>query len=371
MKMTKIAVFVLIILSLNACSQNTNKNAAYSSSEKLLECDSLIEDGKYSSAYEMLCESKEDEYILAKKIQILLENSKENYRFHHFIIADGYGIIENKKLIVFDIIKEINKYQRKNGISGILQLYAGHYYQNLYIYGREYKETIMAEDDINEKMYNHYSVAISMGYSNYDLCRNYADLNFRMGNYDMSIEYYKQVIDFDKSFAFDYERLASAYYANGEYEKSIEAVNEYLSQKDIYSYLLFYYYRILIYNYIKLEDYDKMYEYIIKAEQVEKSSYSLFSLKNYAFLSIGEYEKAKEEANKYVYHIFEDISSYYESEKEHNKNKYLNDTIDMLAYFFGNYELYNDQLNELTNELLLEYSDNELMLEIIKKSNGI
>ncbi|MDR0321538.1 MAG: hypothetical protein LBI28_08550 [Treponema sp.] len=370
--MVRIVSFVLIILSLNTCSQNANKNAANSSSEILLECEKLIEDHKYSSAYEMLCESKEDEYILAKKIQILLENSKENYRFHYFIIVDSYfSIDENKKMIVFDIIKEINRYQRKNGISGILQLYAGHYYHKLYIYSREYKEAIMDEDDINEKMFDSYSIAISMGYSDHDLCRNYADLNFRMGNYDMSIEYYKQAIAFDKSSDIDYQRLAEVYYKNNEYEKSIETVNDYLSQNHVYSYLLFYYYRILVYNYIKLKDYDKLYEYINKAEQIERASYGLFSLKNFAFLSIGEFEKSKEEAKKYVYYIYEHISAYYESEKEHNKERYLNEQIDTLAYFFENYKSYNDQLNELINELLLEYSNNELMLEVIKKSNGI
>jgi tetratricopeptide (TPR) repeat protein len=342
----------------------------------LTQCDKLINENKYSSAYVLLDECiLENEYIIAKKIDILLKNNVENYLFKYFLLVDDeFTSYRNKKLIIFEILEKIEQFQTINGISGILEYYAGFYYFELRSYGVIHHDWLRPEAEVIQGIMNHYRTAFLMGFYDIDAYRHYALANMESGDYNKSIEYYKKVIELQEEDDYlIYSNLSYAYYLEGDYNNAISNIEKTIEIFKTDAFYCFLEYKMLSNIFSKIKIFEKAKECIDEMINLRKMHYfnsekSIVLTENYLYLNMNDKSKAMETGKRYFEHqieyVIDCLNEYGYSEIV------IENANDGLRMMRNNY-IDTNNINEylvICEYYLEKYNENEIIKELIKNA---
>jgi tetratricopeptide (TPR) repeat protein len=361
----------MFLLTFDVFTQNLWTNVDSVTLEILKQYDSLIAVDKYSTAYSFLTTYEENEFILAKKIDILLKNSLENYLYRYYLLVDEDRIFyKNKQVIIFDPIEEINNFKKTHGVSGILEYYAGFYYYELRGYGIVHGEWLMPEKEIIQNIIVHYNTAFLMGFYDIDAYQHYALANRESGNYTESREYYKRVVELqEKDNYFNYNNLSYAYYFECDYNNAINNIKKTIEIFKSDAFYCFLEYKMLAFIYSKIGMFEQAIECIDEMKILKKMSYynsddTIFLAENYLYLSMDDKIKTMETGKEYfdyqINYIIEGFDKYHEVVMEN--------AIDAFRVLKDNYI----ETNNIDDYLLLceyyleKYNENEIIGELIR-----
>lgn len=202
-----ISVLLLCALTFAAFADiNVYTGMSKSTSDKIAAADALIAKNQFASAYETLNSVKADEFILAKKVEIVINyfiSSNLHLSFELGDIGAGKTILEARaegkkyKSYALDPVQEIADYEKANGTKPILQKSLGDYYYDISVWFGDgwsisYAELLAKAADAYKNAYE----AKTMNGSSLD---NYGSCLLALGDLDNAIkvlEYADSVSDF-------------------------------------------------------------------------------------------------------------------------------------------------------------------------------
>lgn len=270
MKTKKLIVFFMSMLF---SFQLFAANNPYSSADKktksiLAKCDDLIDKAQYESAYKVLGEGTVNEYIIAKKIELVTEYFSQSMMHQMFCLSDlkeGQTLYDVRtgdgsfNMIVSDPVKMVEEYVAKNGEKPILNYALGIYYSSvLNCYGSNWLQT---QEEIIRNMVNYYQKAFDQkcytGFALSELAISY----LRLGDYDKGVQMYefkkKSKEEFTAEDNYNYGYL---FYLKQDYDKALplllQSVKDYKDNPD-YLFDTYFLLSALYINTSKFEDGEK------------------------------------------------------------------------------------------------------------------
>lgn len=200
MKCKKVLMlFLAIFLSFNLFAVSNPYSTADKKTKKILsDCDALIEKAQYESAYKALNVGTANEYIIAKKIELVTAYFSQSIMHQLFALSDleeGQTLYEVRtgdgsfSMIMADPVKMVEEYVSANGEKPILNYALGIYYSSvLNCYGSNWLQT---QEEIIQNMVNYYQKAFDQKcYTSFALSE-LAISYLRLGDYDKGIQMYE------------------------------------------------------------------------------------------------------------------------------------------------------------------------------------
>jgi tetratricopeptide (TPR) repeat protein len=298
-------IILLCLLAGNIFSQDIWEQADAVTKELFLEVDTLIEQKKYLSAFNLLNEHDDNEYILAKKTDIFLNYFAQSLMHILFGLKDldadeslsdvrtGTGEFT---MVMFNPSEVLPNFQSEHGISGILELYLGKYYSEVfYKYNGQWMES---NEEVMNKCIAHYKTAFEMGYETVDDYEPYAIMNLRMQNTEEAITYFTKLINLESYNGTYFYNLSYAYLLNDDYmnagkfiDKAIELYADNIDQQ-IDAYMM----AVDIHN--ELGEYNTCLDYLNAWEAKSQNDYRVSEKRNLMYLKMNRIHDAASEGKK-------------------------------------------------------------------------
>lgn len=270
----KIKKSLLFILSLFFVYQLFSESNPYSKADKktkevLKKCDDLIEAKKYESAFNSLNSGIEDEYIIAKKIEVCTNYFSQSIMHQMFCLSDleeGQTLYDVRtgdgsfNMIMTDPVEMVEEYVSEKGEKPILNYALGIYYSSvLNCYGSNW---LITTDEIIQNMINYYQKALDQKcYTSYSLSE-LAVSYIRSGDYDKGNQIYERKKALKEKFTFeDTYNYGYVCFLKQDYEKALplllQSVKDYSDNPD-YLFDAYYVLSALYINTSKYEDCEKV-----------------------------------------------------------------------------------------------------------------
>ena len=175
MKRFIVAIFVLLC-AVGGFAHKSPYNGASSDTELLLKkADELIQQEQYESAFDTLSDDS-NEFILAKKIEIAINYFAQSIMHQMFAFKNlkkGETLYDVRtgtgaySMVMFDPVKAIEEYEKKNGEKPILNYALGLYYDDVLLrYGYQW---LLSEKELTQKTIERLQKAV-----NQDCCDAYS-----------------------------------------------------------------------------------------------------------------------------------------------------------------------------------------------------
>lgn len=221
--MKKYFCLLFCFFSLYLFAQNNPYQSADKQTKEILNnVDKLIEERKYETAFHTLPVDTNNEYLLAKKIDICINYFAQSFGHQMFAFKD---LEENESLSsvrtgdgsfnmsMFDPVKQVQSFEGRNGKKAILNYELGLYYSSVYecYEGRWFtsdeevltKVVTLLENALNQNSYDGWSLS--------ELALSY----FRLGDLDNAYKIYRKKLELKEDFSVsdDYNFGAVCYYS--------------------------------------------------------------------------------------------------------------------------------------------------------------
>lgn len=198
----------------------------------LAETDNLIKQKKYETAFHHLGEKNENEYLIAKKIQICDDYFASSTMHQSFgfkdlaeneTLNDARSNIENVPTIDFNPVKIVTDYETQNGTSAILEKSLGDYYVSVY---NHYSGSWLSPDEeIVADSYKYYQLAYDKDCYDVDSLSNFGYACLQEKQYSKAIEVFQKLIAYADSANSRYN-LAIAYMNISDYKNALVQANK-------------------------------------------------------------------------------------------------------------------------------------------------
>ena len=226
--------FAILCITVSVFAEEPNPYASADETTKTIlnETDDLINQKKYESAFNHLGTENENEYLIAKKIEICDEYFASSLMHQMFGFKD---LAENETLddvrknttelttIAFDPVKIVTDYETKNGPSAILEKALGDYYSSVYkCYNGNW---LMSDDEIIATSCKYYQLAYDKDCYDIISLNNFGYICLEQKQYDKVIDVFQKLLTYSESANIRYN-LAIAYMSIGDYKNGLIHANK-------------------------------------------------------------------------------------------------------------------------------------------------
>jgi len=197
--------------------------------KKLAACDELVTRQKYLSAYQSLgSEGADNEFILAKRIELCLDYFAQSINHMIFAFADlkpGESLEKLRggtgsfTMVVLDPPKAVEEYYKAKPRSALLEKSLGDYFFEVRLrYGGRWTES---DEAVSGKAVSHYESAFGLGLADALSLANCAESHLQLGAYDKAASYYDRSFALGMDSANAHYNAAFAFLRLGQYDRAL------------------------------------------------------------------------------------------------------------------------------------------------------
>jgi len=231
-KLILICINILFLLSFSFAKDiDVYKNADKATLAVLSECDNLVQQRKYKSAWDVLDKAEQNEYIIYKKIYHCTHYFAQSIMHTDFAFVDlqpGQTLMEVRRngkdfsLISYQGDTVIKEYTSSKGNAPILDLALALYYSDVYI--RYSNQWIKSGDEIKKEATDSFEAAKKQGVYNHYTLKNMALMYSIDKKYDMALPYYQDAVKLESKDGNLWYNIGLCYYYTQQNDLAIQSL---------------------------------------------------------------------------------------------------------------------------------------------------
>lgn len=305
MRRLLISVLVMLCLITTVFAEiDLYSSADEKTKEVLVEANKLIAEQKYESAFKGLGDKNDNEYIVARKIDICINYFARSIMHQMFAFKDleeGEDLQDIRRdqktypIVNFDPVQIAQEYVNNNGNSALIDKSLGDYYYDILL--RYQGKWTKSDEEILQECQKYYLLAIEKNCFALDSLDKCAEVSLLLKDNEKSIEMYTRVIGLDPSSAEAHYNLSSVYLNTGKYDLAVKegeiACKLYESNLAYKLDALF----LCADACFRNNEFDRSVQYLNQALAYEKNDYRIYKSLSLCYLKLGDIQKADENAD--------------------------------------------------------------------------